>query len=101
MRKILSSLLLMLSLLVSQQGAVVHEFSHLRETSQTTPSKDSKAHPPCETCLAFAHIVGVVHSSLVAPTLLATADHWVGAEVFRARDADAPAYAARDPPVSL
>lgn len=79
----------------------MHELSHFRETSQTTPSKEGKAHVPCETCLAFAHIVGVVHASLLAPALLATADHWVCSEVFRARDADAPAYAARDPPVTL
>jgi len=97
-RKVLRSLLLLLALLVSQQGALLHELSHLSDASAPATSNDGKAHLPCETCLSFAHIVGVVHSSEVAPALLATAEHWVGAQTVPSRGADAPAHAARDPP---
>jgi len=97
-RKVFRSLLLVLALLVSQQGALLHELGHIADASAPATSNDGKAHLPCETCLAFAHIVGVVHSSEVAPALLATAEHWTGAPSFPSRSADAPAYAARDPP---
>jgi hypothetical protein len=104
-RKFWGSLLLVLSLLVSQQGALLHELSHLADASRTsTQPAEGKSHAPgtlCETCLAFDHIAGVIHGSSVAPALLATADHWVGDERFAAGDADVPAHSARDPPIVL
>ena len=104
-RKFWGSLLLVLSLLASQQGALLHELSHFASSSKaTTQPGDDKSHAPgtlCETCLAFDHISGVVHSSVHSPLLLAATEHWVGVERFCAGDAQAPAHSARDPPIFL
>ena len=64
-------------------------------------SDDIGSHPAgtvCPTCLAFAHIAGVVTSTIVAP-LLSLEFHWSAASPFAQRPADAPAMRARGPPV--
>lgn len=105
-RKILSSVLLVLVVLVAQHGALRHELSHLVDATASAGTQPNQGPPHdrdrvCAGCLAFAHIAGVVHSAALAPGLLATADHWIHVEHFAARDADVPAPAARDPPILL
>jgi hypothetical protein len=75
MRKLLLCLLLPFVFLLSQQGAVVHEISHLAElTSGAATGPGSSGHLPgdlqCEACLAFAHLAGVATAHVVPPALL-------------------------------
>ena len=106
MRKLLLSLLLPFVFLLSQQGAVMHEISHLAEfTSGGTHGPGSTGHPPgdlqCEACLAFAHLAGAVTAHVVPPALLSFSfgvpDN--GAPAFIA--ADAPTARSRGPPAFL
>lgn len=61
MRKSYLSLLLPLFLLFAQQGAVLHELSHLTQDSLHTSAGNRQPEPqklpgaPCEKCLIFAH----------------------------------------------
>jgi len=65
--KLLLSLLLPLLLLMAQQGALLHEFSH----DIAAHSQDEDAGPPCEDCFAFAHIHAASPAGLATPLLLA------------------------------
>jgi hypothetical protein len=64
--KLLLSLLLPLLLLMAQQGALLHEFSH----DIAGHSQDEDAGPPCEDCAAFAHIHSASPAGLATPLLL-------------------------------
>lgn len=97
MRKLLLSILLPFVLLLSQQGAVVHEISHLAEfTSGRTSGPGPTGHQPgdlqCEGCLAFAHLAGVATAHVVPPALLSFS--------FRVPDNEAPAFIAADAPTA-
>jgi hypothetical protein len=104
-RKFWRPLLLAFSLLISQQGALLHELRHVAESAtSTSPSKSGKSDAPgtvCETCVAFAQIAGVIHSSVATPPVLAAVEHWLASEPFVAREADIPPHSARDPPIVL
>ena len=96
------SLLLAFCLVFSQQGALLHEMRHELPHAGATP--DDEAQRPagvgCSMCLAFAHIVGVVGST-VAPLPLVTPEYPWSAEPGAAhRPADAPPASARDPPTA-
>ncbi len=97
MRKLLLSILLPFVLLLSQQGAVVHEISHLAEfTSGGTNGPGSTGHQPgdlqCEACLAFAPLAGVATAHVVPPALLSFS--------FPVPDNEAPAFIAADAPTA-
>jgi hypothetical protein len=103
MRKLLLSFLMPFVFLLSQQGAVVHEISHLAEfTSGVTTGPGSSGHLPgdlqCEACLAFAHLAGVAAAHVVPPALLSFSFQIPvdEAPVFIA--ADAPTARSRGPP---
>ncbi|HSI46813.1 MAG TPA: hypothetical protein VLA61_00920 [Ideonella sp.] len=100
MRKIWSSLWLSLFLLIAQQGAVLHEISHLA-TSQPSAGQTGKAHvagSACDDCLAFAQVASFVATSVPSLQLPPATHAWLASLSFRARDADVPAHSARDPP---
>ena len=107
MRKLLLSLLLPFVLLLSQQGAVTHELSHLTDAvAQAAGGQGpSSGHQPgdlqCEACLAFAHLAGVATAHVAHPALLgfSFAVPANEAPVFIA--ADAPAARSRGPPTFL
>jgi hypothetical protein len=97
MRKLLLFLLLPIVLLLSQQGAVVHEISHLAEfASGATNGPGSTGHRPgdlqCEACLAFAHLAGVATAHVVPPALLSFS--------FEVPDNESPAFIAADAPTA-
>ena len=103
MRRQLSSLLLAFCLVVSQQGALLHALRHDLAHAAAS-SGEVESHPAgvgCSTCLAFAHLAGVVTSAAIAPLLLRLAFHWFAATPFAHRPADAPQARARDPPVGF
>jgi hypothetical protein len=106
MRKLLLSFLLPLVFLLSQQGAVLHEMSHLADdASRVAGGQDRVGHQPgdlqCEACLAFAHLAGVATAQVVPPALLSFSFQIPvnEAPVFIA--ADAPTARSRGPPVLL
>ena len=106
MRKLLLSLLLPFVFLLSQQGALVHEISHLAATTSGVAGGQVPAgHQPgdlqCEACLAFAHLAGVATAHVVPPALLSFSFQVPvdAAPVFIA--ADAPSARSRGPPPVL
>jgi hypothetical protein len=104
MRKLLLSFLLPVVLLLSQQGAVMHEMSHLAEaTSRVAGGQDRAAHQPgdlqCEACLAFAHLAGVATANVVPPALLSFSFQIPANEAPVFIAADAPPARSRGPPV--
>ena len=70
--RLLRSLLVLLLLVIAQQGAILHALSHYAPTEF---AGDSKKHAPrgdlCEQCLAFAQVGGVALT--LAFTVLTTA----------------------------
>ena len=106
MRKLLLSLLLPFVFLLSQQGAITHELSHLTDASSCAAGgPDRSCHQPgdlqCEACLAFAHLAGVATAHVVPPAMLSFSFQIPvnEAPVFIA--ADAPSARSRGPPQSI
>src|SRR5438477_300272 len=71
MRKLLLALVLPFVFLLSQQGAVTHELSHLTDAvSRAAGGPGQPGHQPgdaqCEACLAYAHLAGVATDEVVA-----------------------------------
>ena len=104
MRKLLLSLLLPFVLLLSQQGAVTHELSHLTDAvAQAAGGQGpSSGHQPgdlqCEACLAFAHLAGVATAQVVPPALLSFSFGIPANEAPAFIAADAPTARSRGPP---
>ena len=106
MRKLLLTLLLPFVMLLSQQGAVTHELSHLTDAlSGAASGTDRSGHRPgdlqCEACLAFAHLAGVVSAQVVPPALLSFSFQIPANESPAFIAADAPTARSRGPPTFL
>ena len=107
MRKLLLALVLPFVLLFSQQGALTHELSHLKEpgASRQAAGQRSSGHPAgdlqCEACLAFAHLAGVATASVVHPALLSFSFQVPANEAPAFIAADAPSARSRGPPILL
>lgn len=103
MRKLYLTLLLPLFLLLSQQGALLHELSHYSDAESS--SQRQKQHPngdACDDCLSFAHILGAVKPDVQAPRLLPDLAHHLAATVLaQATQAAAPVPRSRGPPALL
>jgi len=104
MRKLLLSFLLPLVFLLSQQGAVMHELSHLTGfASEGASGQGSTGHPAgdlqCEACLAFAHLAGAATAHVVPPALLSFSFQVPANEAPAFIAADAPTARSRGPPV--
>ena len=71
MRSTLLKFLLPILLLLAQQTALAHEFSHLGEAlgqaHQQGSHKQLPGHTSCEQCVAFAHLSGAVRSEALPP----------------------------------
>ena len=107
LRKLLFALLLPLVLLFSQQGAVTHEIGHTAEDVALAKAggAGNRAHRAgdlqCDTCLAFAHLAGVVTAHVVPPALLSFSFPLPANEAPVFIAADAPAARSRGPPTVL
>jgi hypothetical protein len=106
MRKLLLSLLLPFVFLLSQQGAVTHELSHLTDAVAVAaggqaPSGHQPGDLQCEACLAFAHLAGVVTAQVLPPALLSFSFGIPANEAPAFIAADAPTARSRGPPVGL
>lgn len=69
MRKLYLTLLLPLLLVIAQQAAAVHEFSHYTDAAAKSQQQDKRLPGGnlCEKCLSFAQVAGAVHA--VPPVL--------------------------------
>jgi hypothetical protein len=106
MRKLLLALLLPFVFLLSQQGAVTHELSHLTDAvSRGAGHAGEAGHQPgdaqCEACLAFAHLVGVATAQVLPPALLSFDFGIPASEAPAFIAADAPTARSRGPPTVL
>lgn len=102
MRKLYLSLLLPLFLLISQQGALLHELSHYQHSGQTEHQKQHPGGEHCKACLSFAHIAGAAKTeSLSVPLLVNLSFHYAAAIWSGFAEAPAPAPRSRGPPAFL
>jgi len=103
MRQVFKALALLLLLMTAQQGAVVHELSHLSGANHVelgVPS-DGAADSSCALCLAFAQVVTpAVSHSFHVPLLVRFALEPISEPRFAAIDAAVPRPRSRGPPAS-
>ena len=112
--------LLSLVLLLAQQGAVLHELSHLLPAlrgaagpvvalAQVEPAAAGASQAPrgegrdradavCQLCLGFAQLGDLAVWRFAPPALLALQQTAPRSETFRWREATSPPHSARDPP---
>jgi hypothetical protein len=98
MRRLYGSLLLPFFLLLSQQGELRHEISHLAQ-----PAKSQQQLPAgvdhCDLCLAFGHLAGAARMEVVAPALLSDlAFHYAAVLRFASAETVLRAPRSRGPP---
>lgn len=103
MRKLHISLVIALLLLLAQQGAVLHEISHIRQVSPA----DARVHAStladktCELCLAFSQVANpasqTVDQHLLSPAACTAGLAPVTADVA----APVPSPRSRGPPAPL
>jgi hypothetical protein len=101
MKSALKAFGLLLLLLVAQQGAVVHELSHLSHTDGAALKVDSGAavDTTCALCPAFAQVVTPAFShSFHVPLLGRAAAQRTQEPQFSAVDAAVPQPRSRGPP---
>ncbi|MGB6307115.1 MAG: hypothetical protein WBF89_04915 [Steroidobacteraceae bacterium] len=100
MRNVYKALGLFLLLLTAQQGAVVHELSHLSGTDRVqVRDAGAAAETPCALCPAFAQVVTPAFShSLQIPRLVAAESQFVAEPQFIVVDASVPRPRSRGPP---
>ena len=103
MRKLLLTLVLPLLLLLSQQGAVVHELGHLADAVSREGGPASPSHQAgdlqCQACLAFAHLAGVATALAVPAALPSFRFAKPVGESPAVIAADAPRARSRGPPI--
>jgi hypothetical protein len=101
MRKVYLALVLPLFMLLSQQGAVLHEIGHLSETPSPLEQKRQPADKLCETCLAFAHLSAAAKPEVPQIALPAFQHALPSADPVPYVAADAPSQRSRGPPTFL
>ncbi len=83
MRKVYISLVLSLLVLVAQQGAILHELSHMASgaSAETRGYVNYQAEKPCELCLAYSQLAnpatGPAQVPLLFAPMISTADSQV------------------------
>jgi hypothetical protein len=101
MRGLVKGLALWLLLLAAQQGAVVHELSHLRavQAAELTGGAQSYGEATCPACLAYAQAASPAFSHAFDTPLLAPAkSELIPGPRFSAADAEVPRARSRGPP---
>ena len=100
MRQLFKTLGLLLLLMVAQQGAVVHELSHLTGANHVDlqVQSDGAADKPCALCPAFAQVVTPAFShSFHIPLLVRLALECISEPQYSAIDAAVPRPRSRGP----
>jgi hypothetical protein len=101
-RRLLSSLLLSLCLVIVQEGALLHALAHDRE-GVGQPADDDIAQPGddvCLTCLALADLAGAMAPTVATPLLLALDFNWSAVPRPGSRTPEPPRASSRGPPAS-
>ena len=101
MRQLFKSLGLLLLLMVAQQGAVVHELSHVSGASngELRVQSNGTADTTCAQCPAFAQVVTPAFShSFHIPLLVRFALEVISEPRYLAIDATVPRPRSRGPP---
>jgi hypothetical protein len=101
MRGLFKVLGLWLLLLAAQQGAVVHELSHLRSVQATelTSGAQSYGETTCPVCLSYAQAASPAFSHAFKIPLLAVAkSELIPGPRFSATDFEVPQPRSRGPP---
>jgi hypothetical protein len=84
---------------LGQQGALVHQFSHLEELAPLSQQQDKGAHSVCDECIAYGGIAYAIHTAQfefpLPPALFEKSSHQAAASLS---SAVAP-YLARAPPL--
>jgi len=102
-RRLTLSVLLLLTLLVTQQGALLHGLSHWHLPSKSVEVKAEVASADtdfCLDCLAFAQAAGLAHFDLPAlPGHQGLSYHFVSESASSVAEASTPALRSRGPPL--
>jgi hypothetical protein len=102
LRRLIPTLALALMFGLSQQGAVLHELSHLDDINPSSQRQDKDGKAPhshfCEKCVSFSALTGAVGVHYVAPSLLATSFESCGYRSSSYSALTFLSYAARAPP---
>ena len=101
MRQVFKTLSLLLLLMVAQQGAVVHELSHVSDSNHVglRAQTDGGADKTCALCPSFAQCVTPAFShSFHIPLLVRLALDPVSEPRYAAIDAAVPRHRSRGPP---
>jgi hypothetical protein len=103
MSRIRHILVLALLVVFAQQGAMLHELTHVYRTGAPELNKgatclDGKL---CETCLAFAQVANPASGTMLLPPLVAAPCHVNPEAEYSIIAAGAPAPRSRGPPILL
>jgi hypothetical protein len=105
MSRLVHSIILALLMLLAQQGAVVHELSHLQTQAARSPSSapdESAAHDAlCLSCLAFAGVASAARPDAFQAPLLSFSPPQTAQVAVAALVAEALAPRSRGPPIPL
>jgi hypothetical protein len=103
MHRIRLTCVLALLLVFAQQGAMLHELSHVYRTGTAhLQNEDTRLDGKlCEVCLAFAQVANPASGTLIVPPTIAAVRHVRRDPEFSIIAADAPAQRSRGPPVLL
>jgi len=94
------ALVLPLLLVFAQQGAMLHELSHIRPVGSDPVryENDLFAGKICDTCAAFAQVGNPASASVAVLPTVATVRHYVSAPLYSIVAAKALAPRSRGPP---
>lgn len=102
MRKLYLSLLLPFLLLITQQGALVHELSHYGGSHPIESEKKHEDDKLCKICLGFAHVMSAVKQDVFSASLLTHLRfHHATPTWTHVGEPAAPAARSRGPPLFL
>jgi hypothetical protein len=101
MRKLHISLAVSLLLLLAQQGAVLHEMSHIVRVGQMDArvQADTLADKTCELCLAYSQLANPASHSIHMPLFEPSACAAGANPRYPATPADSPTARSRGPPL--
>jgi hypothetical protein len=100
MKHVVKLLALLLLLIAAQQGAVVHELSHVSSGSNALNASSNVLDSTCAQCPGFAQVVSPAFShSFYVPSLIRTAYERSAEPIYAAIDTAAPRPRSRGPPV--
>jgi hypothetical protein len=100
MKHVVKLLGLLLLLIVAQQGAVVHELSHVSAGSNALNASASVLDSSCAQCPGFAQVVSpAFFHAFHVPSLIRTAYELSAEPIYAAIDAAVPRPRSRGPPL--